>query len=171
MASKSQESYMIAMSLVISAAQVIAVKYRKLSGREWIKGKTSELEVMAKEALEKAHGGFDKKDLGETYRANGVVFKIPGKLEKKLGKMEEAGLDKVDSCRAYLSMLIAITGDLLVEIPKTSKKYSDVEKLHSHIEGMWRYFSSRNQRDEFDADGMALGLVFSDEFKTDLLKT
>ena len=90
---------------------------------------------------------------------------MPGTLEKKLGKMEQAGLDKVESCRAYLSMLVMITGDLLVEIPKTSLKYRDVDKINAHLVEMWEYFSIRTKREEFDADGMWLGSVFTTEFK------
>ena len=36
MASKSQSSYMIAMSLIISAAHIIAQNYESKPGREWI---------------------------------------------------------------------------------------------------------------------------------------
>lgn len=165
MASKSQSSYMIAMSLIISAAQIMAQNYESKPGREWIKTKTKELEELATEAIKKAHGGFDKKELGETYEYKGVFYKVPGTLEKKLGKMEHAGLDKVESCRAYLSMLVFITGDLLIEIPKTSLKYRDVDKINAHLVEMWEYFSSRTKREEFDADGMCLGSVFTTEFK------
>lgn len=151
MASKSQSSYMIAMSLIISAAQIIAQNYKYKPGREWIKTKTKELENMASEAIKKAHGGFTDKDLK--------------RIAKKLEKMEQAGLDKVESCRAYLSMLVMITGDLLVEIPKTSLKYRDVDKINAHLVEMWEYFSIRTKREEFDADGMWLGSVFTTEFK------
>lgn len=165
MASKSQSSYMIAMSLIISAAQIIAQNYESKPGREWIKNKTKELGKMATEAMKKTDGGFNAKDLGGAYRMNGIVYNVPGRLEKKLWKMEEAGLDKVESCRAYLSMLVMITGDLLIEIPKTSKKYAHVDRLNAHLVEMWEYFSKRNQREEFDADGMCLGMVYNSEFK------
>lgn len=151
MASKSQSAYMIAMSLIISAAQVIAQNYKDKPGREWIKGKTKELEAMASDAIKKAHGGFTDKELAI--------------IANKLGKMEHAGLDKVESCRAYLSMLVYITGDLLIEIPKTSLKYRDVDKINAHLVEMWEYFSSRTKREEFDADGMCLGTVYNEEFK------
>lgn len=111
----------------------------------------AELEAMGLEAIKKADGGFTGKELAM--------------IGTKLEKMETAGLDKVDSCRAYLSMLVMITGDLLVEIPKTSKKYSDVDKINAHIVEMWEYFASRNQRQEFDTDGMCLGMVYNSEFK------
>jgi hypothetical protein len=142
---------MIAMSLIISAAQIIAQNYEIKPGREWIKNKTKDLEELATEAIKKAHGGFTDKELAT--------------IAKKLEKMEQAGLDKVESCRAYLSMLVMITGDLLVEIPKTSVKHLYVDRLNALIVEMWEYFSSRNQRQDFDTDGMCLGMVYNDEFK------
>jgi len=101
MASKSQSAYMIAMSLIISASQIIAQNYKDKPGREWIKAKTKELESMASDAIKKAHGGFDKKELGENTNIMGLFTKYP-----ELWKRNSEKWNRPDLIKSSLAGLI-----------------------------------------------------------------
>jgi len=151
MASKSQTGYMTAIALIIAASEIMEKNYRDKPGRVWIKQKNADLHGMAQKALLLAHGEITQDDIK-------VIW-------TKLAKMESVGLDTAVSHRSYLAMLIGITGDLLVEIPKTSVKWATVNEINALIVEMWEYFSIRNRREDLDTDGWKLNEVFNQEFK------
>jgi len=151
MASKSQESYMTAMALIIAECEIFRKTYADKPGRDYIKSKNDQLAEMAGKALLLAYGGLDEKQIK--------------KIGHKIGKMEMAGLDRPKSIREYLSMLIRITADMLVEIPKTSVKYPAIDEINKTLVEMWEYFASKNKRDDMDEAGWKYSEVFNNEFK------
>ena len=147
MASESQKTYMTAMALVIGGCKTISENYTGPTITPII----ASLKSSAQHGLDYAHGDLSKKEITE--------------VAGRIGKMQIDGLDGADSVQVYLAMMIGILSDLIVEIPKTSKKQKPLADILSRAESAWRYFSSRTRNERFDADGLKLVDSFHENFK------
>ena len=151
MVSKSQEKFMVSMALVVGACQNMQSHYQDKNGCLKIKSMITDLKNKSNKLLNMAHGTFNQKQFD--------------RVGKKIGDMCADGLENAESYQVYISMLIGIVSDLIVEIPKHSAKYVPLNELLKDIENIYSYFEQRTRQESFDISGLKLMESFNHNFK------
>lgn len=150
MVSKSQEKFMVSIALVVGACQNMQQHYDKKYGCNKIKTMITDLKIQSDKALSMAHGTFNQKQFDS--------------VEKKIEAMCTDGLENADSYQVYISMLIGIISDLMVEIPDTSAKYVPLNNILLSLENIYSYFEQRTRKEAFDIEGLRLMESFNHNF-------
>lgn len=151
MASRSQRQFMTVCALIIGACQNMQQHYNTKPGCENIKAMIAGLKEKTSGVIHLADGDFTPKQFQEA--------------EKKIGDMCLDGLESAKSYQVYISMLIGILTDTLVDMKPASLKYAPCCDILKVLESMYTYFSIRTRNEQFDVSGMELMESFNKTFK------